>query len=69
MTTPRFSIVCDETHDGTWTVQVTDYRTYRSEKRFLFPTKAAAYAEGKQLVTHWEFGVLPTHAATQEIAS
>lgn len=59
-TNPRFSIVTTQTHDGTWTVHVTDYKTRRSEKRFLFPSRRAAHAEGKQLVTHWQYGSLPT---------
>lgn len=54
---PRFSIVTSiDPHNGRWRVKVTDYQTWREQTRHDFPTKAAAHAEGKQLVTAWTYG-------------
>jgi hypothetical protein len=53
---PRFSIITTPCDDGTYSVVVTDYRTYRTETRYLFPSRAAAAAEGKQMVTAMRYG-------------
>ena len=53
---PRFSIVTSEQPDGSWAVTVTDYAAFHGEKRFNFTSRAAAYAEGKQMCLARRYG-------------
>jgi hypothetical protein len=52
---PRYSNIPVLEHDGSWSVHVTDYQTGRSVKSMLFPTPAAARAEGRRILASWRY--------------